>query len=229
MSSGGNPGQTEAERAKAAESNSERIVKGEDAGSATKGTHEIGSTPKDTPDIAGESLSKVTKVDYSKGAHFTKDGNRKILKPNIKYVDQFGYTYTTDDKGRISSVEGDLDLIPDGAADRRNQNAQRKIVRESGIRGHDDGGHYIGNQFRGSGDVDNLFPQHGVTNKSGGDWYKMEMVWKEALSPPKETVEVSMTPIYDDSKYPNRPSSVIVEYSIGGRRKVTNKIDNPRP
>jgi len=60
----------------------------------------------------------------------------------------------------------------------------------------------------------------------------METIWKDSLAddpPPPETVEVFMTPNYNDPKYPNRPSSVTVEYSIAGRGKVKRNIDNPRP
>ncbi len=38
----------------------------------------------------------------------------------------------------------------------------------------DDGGHLIGTQFHGSGDIDNLIAQNKQINRSGGEWYNME-------------------------------------------------------
>lgn len=52
----------------------------------------------------------------------------------------------------------------------------------------DDGGHLIGTQFHGSGDIDNLLAQNRQINRSRGEWYKMETGWANALSeiPPKK-------------------------------------------
>ena len=52
----------------------------------------------------------------------------------------------------------------------------------------DDGGHLIGTQFHGSGDIDNLIAQNRQINRSGGEWYKMEEIWANALkeTPPKK-------------------------------------------
>ena len=46
----------------------------------------------------------------------------------------------------------------------------------------DDGGHLIGTQFHGSGDIDNLVAQNKQINRSGGEWYNMEKEWANALS-----------------------------------------------
>ncbi|MDQ7864192.1 hypothetical protein RCO48_33185 [Peribacillus frigoritolerans] len=35
---------------------------------------------------------------------------KKVLKPNIEYTFPGGHVYKTDEKGRITSVEGSLDL-----------------------------------------------------------------------------------------------------------------------
>lgn len=39
----------------------------------------------------------------------------------------------------------------------------------------DDGGHLIGSQFHGPGDIDNLVAQNSQINRSGGEWYN---IWK---------------------------------------------------
>ncbi|EID45573.1 pre-toxin TG domain-containing protein [Parageobacillus thermoglucosidasius] len=47
-----------------------------------------------------------TKVNY--GEHYTRDGRRKVLKPNVEYTTPAGYTYRTDDKGRIVMLKVNL-------------------------------------------------------------------------------------------------------------------------
>lgn len=62
-----------------------------------------------------------------------------------------GYHYQTDELGRISEVSGNL--ILDNAE--RNKTAQKKIGKLGGETGYD-GGHVIGSQFGGNGDIGNL-------------------------------------------------------------------------
>ena len=50
--------------------------------------------------------NNITVVEY--GEHFTKDGRKKVLKPNVQYTTPEGYTYKTDELGRIISCEGTL-------------------------------------------------------------------------------------------------------------------------
>lgn len=73
---------------------------------------------------------------------------------------------------------------------KRNYYAQRVAGREdrictsNGNKGDnqpaDDGGHLIGSQFGGSGDLDNLVAMSSKTNRAGGKWYNMEKKWAEA-------------------------------------------------
>ena len=73
---------------------------------------------------------------------------------------------------------------------KRNYYAQRVAGREdrictsNGNQGDnqpaDDGGHLIGSQFGGSGDLDNLVAMSSKTNRAGGKWYNMEKKWAEA-------------------------------------------------
>ncbi len=51
-------------------------------------------------------MCALNEVNY--GDHFTKGKRgRKVLSPNVRYVNQEGYKYTTDDLGRIIDVEAD--------------------------------------------------------------------------------------------------------------------------
>ena len=97
----------------------------------------------------------------------------------------------------------------------------------------DDGGHLIGTQFMGSGDIDNLLPQNRKVNRSGGEWYNMEAEWRKALqgkepyhkNPPNQ-VEVSIKIVYP--KETARPVKYKVIYQIKDKdNQVIEKANNP--
>ncbi|HAA43429.1 MAG TPA: hypothetical protein DCE02_05430 [Ruminiclostridium sp.] len=108
-----------------------------------------------------EKVDNETVVEY--GDHFAMDGRRKALKPNVQYTSPEGYTYRTDELGRIISCEGTLQK---GIAE-RNEYAQRVVGREDRL-SDDDGGHLIATIFKGSGDIDNLVPMNSNLNR--GEW-----------------------------------------------------------
>lgn len=153
------------------------------------------------------------------GDHFTKNGRKKVLKPNVEYTSADGYTYRTDSHGRIIESEGSLQL---GAAD-RNEYAQRTVGGKDRLP-DDDGGHLIGAQFKGPKDIDNLVPQNSQINRSGGEWFSMETEWANALKeiPPKK-VNVKIEPIYSGDSI--RPDSFEIVYEIDGK-KFEKLIDN---
>lgn len=92
------------------------------------------------------------------------------------YETKQGYTFKTDQKGRINSVNADLQL---GKA-KRNLYAQSNVGKPDRLP-DDDGGHLIASQFKGSGDIDNLVPMNSQVNRRGGKWYEMEQEWRNAL------------------------------------------------
>jgi len=116
----------------------------------------------------------LTAVKY--GDQFTKKDGKKVLKPNITYTTPEGYTYKTDELGRITSAEGTLQLI----GGKRNAYAQQTVGRDDRQK-DDDGGHLIATIFKGSGDFDNLVPMNGNLNK--GEWKKLENAWSKCSSP----------------------------------------------
>lgn len=146
---------------------------------------ELNRLKKSSSASAGkEGTAKKEKVSY--GQHYTKGKNgRKELKPNVEYTDSNGYTYTTDEYGRIESVSGSLKK----QKGIRNQNSQKVAGREERkceknnnlAEGEvpDDGGHLIATIFNGSGDLDNLVAMNRTLNR--GDWKSMELSWKNAL------------------------------------------------
>ena len=178
------------------------------SGDVVDGAGDLGGGVKKGGSGAGD----IKKVKY--GDHFEKKGNKKVLKPNVEYIDSNGYKYTTDNKGRISKVEGTLKSAPGT----RNPYAQRTVGGTDRLP-TDDGGHLIGTQFNGSGEIDNLVPQSSNINRAGGEWYKMEQTWKEAIKE-RKTVEVDIRPIYSNSS--SRPDSFAIQYKING--KVDTKL-----
>ena len=140
--------------------------------------------------------------------------------PNSTYK-RNGYTYTTDEHGRIKSVEGQLKLD----AAERNKYAQRTVGLGDGRLPDDQGGHLIGSQFGGYGGKENLTPMaKEINDYHSGEWGSMEKSWAKALDEGK-TVEVKIEPIYTDETA--RASSFRVTQTIDGipREKV---IINPQ-
>lgn len=156
------------------------------------------------------------------GEHIIKGSHgKKLLAPNVQYVSEEGYEYTTDSLGRIPSVNAD-NLVLETAD--RNPYSQRTVGGIDRLP-EDDGGHLIASMFKGSGDIDNLVAMHIDINRSGGVWYNMEQEWKQALSevPPKK-VSVSIEPVYGSSSV--RPVQFEVYYQIEGKLPAIRTILN---
>lgn len=106
----------------------------------------------------------------------------------------------------------------------RNEGMQRIVGREDRLL-DDDGGHLIGSQFHGSGDIDNLVAQNSQINRSGGIWYNMEQEWANAL---KETqprqVRVKIKPYYSGNSL--RSDKFQILYEIEGKGILKKIIKN---
>jgi predicted ribonuclease toxin of YeeF-YezG toxin-antitoxin module len=168
----------------------------------------------------GNIVNEVKETDF--GKHIIKGENgKKQLLPNTKYVTNDHYKYTTDEFGRIVSVEAP-ELVLKKA--NRNKYAQANVGGKDRLP-DDDGGHLIGAQFNGPPDIDNLVPQNSQINRSGGAWFDMETEWAKALRevPPKK-VSVNISPIYSNNSM--RPDSFTIKYKIEGKRQVRLKILN---
>ncbi|KAA6450240.1 T7SS effector LXG polymorphic toxin [Bacillus atrophaeus] len=162
----------------------------------------------------------VSPVTVKYGEHFAKWSRKKVLKPNIIYKTKEGYTYTTDNYGRITKVEADLQL---GEA-KRNQYAQSNSGKPDRL-SDDDGGHLIATQFKGSGQFDNIVPMNSQINRSGGKWYEMEQEWAAALKEvPPETVTIKIENVYEGDSL--RPTLFKVKYKIGDERYKSMTLRN---
>ncbi|WP_417896867.1 DNA/RNA non-specific endonuclease, partial [Bacillus safensis] len=73
--------------------------------------------------------------------------------------------------------------------------------------------------------MDNLVAQNSQINRSGGEWYKMEKVWANALKevPPKK-VSIEIELVYKGDSL--RPSSFEIFYKVEGKRAVKKIIKN---
>lgn len=133
------------------------------------------------------------------------------MKPDVEYTDPNGYTYRTNNNGNIEHVSADLKL----GNGKRNAYAQRTVGGEARIRGYDDGGHLIGSQFNGSGNIDNLVPQSKDVNRAGGEWYQMESEWASYMNDENvSSVQVDISVNYDGNS--QRPTSFDVKYWVNG-------------
>lgn len=182
---------------------------------------------KGLEETAENTNKAVREVEY--GEQFTKGINgRKELLPNVQYVTESGYRYTTDEFGRISRVEVEELVLKKG---KRNAYSQRVAGREFRVteaelwEGLDDGGHLIGTRFNGSGDFDNVVAMNREINRPGGTWYNMEEEWASALKevPPRK-VTVDIQPVYSGNSL--RPDSFEVIYQIGDERPRVKSILN---
>lgn len=134
------------------------------------------------------------------------------LAPNTKYEIN-GYKYTTDDQGRIVSVEGILHM-----KDREGRLSIKDSIEDIGKgdqKEGDDRGHLIGDQFDGSNGLENMIPQDANINRN--DFKNFENELAKEVKEGKE-VNVKIEPIYEgDSK---RPVAVVVTYSIDSEESV---------
>lgn len=129
------------------------------------------------------------------------------LVPNNEY-EMKGYKYSTDECGRIKSAEGLLHMkAPDYE---RNMEAVRHYEGQD-YREGDDRGHLIGHQFGGSDRLENLVPQDARINQNDFRIFECELAERVKA---KDSVIVLIEPIYDGDT--NRPSDIVVTYSING-------------
>lgn len=153
-------------------------------------------------------------MDGGKKGDWSPELNARNLKPDADYVVN-GYTYRTDAQGRVSDVEGKLDL---NTAD-RNSYQQGVSGREDRLP-DDQGGHLIASIFNGPGDRVNLVPMNGNFNM--GAWRDLERTFQEALTEGK-TVDVKIEVKYGSDS--QRPDNFRVTYEIDGVPR-TRMFDN---
>lgn len=164
-------------------------------------------------DFTGESAKSDTnelKKYFDDNGNLYRTGDD--LLPNNKYEIN-GYSYETDDKERIKSVEGKL-CIKD-----RDERLPIKDSIETIGKGDqkegDDRGHLIGDQFNGSNGLENMIPQDANINRK--DYRNFENELAKEVKDGKE-VYVKIEVIYSDDS--RRPEALSVSYSIDGKENI---------
>lgn len=137
------------------------------------------------------------------------------LPPNMAYqAGEFGYTYQTDNRGRISEWHAeDLQLT-----DRTGRLPY--VSSTPGKQPGDHAGHVAADRFGGSGQLDNMVSQHWLVNLSS--YKKLENKWSRAIRDGK-TVDVNVQIVYQGDDL--RPSEFIIVYTIDGvleKKEITN-------
>lgn len=161
-----------------------------------------------------ESLKSVDEYNNSEKAVIYKDDNGntyrigKKLCSNSQYEIN-GYTYKTDNQGRIISAEGTLHL-----KDREGRLIIKDSIDDIGKGNQketDDRGHLIGDQFDGSNGLENMIAQDANINHN--DFKNLENGLAKEVKDGKE-VYVKIEPIYDDDS--KRPVAIVYTYTING-------------
>lgn len=140
----------------------------------------------------------------------TEKSDEAHLKPNDT-IEENGYTFKTDDHGRVISAEGKLQIRDHEG--RKELTATRDEVAHGKMDANDDRGHLIADRFNGPGSLTNLVPMDGKLNK--GDYAKLENDLANEVNLGAD-VRLKVEPVYSNDSY--RPTEFRVSYSIDGEK-----------
>lgn len=169
---------------------------------------ENGTNYSDSKQFWNKEFSEKTY--YDDNGEKYREGNS--LEPNTTF-EKNGYTYQTDEAGRVISAEGKLQV-----KDHKGRNEMpdtRDVVAHGKMADGDDRGHLIADRFNGSGELENLVPMEGKLNK--GDYAKLEDTLAEAVKDGAD-VRMKVEPVYSGDS--NRPDEFRVSYTIDGDKEV---------
>ena len=160
--------------------------------------------------------SEKAKEDYASREYFDDNGEKyregNDLLPNKEFSVR-GYDYKTDDKGRVVSAEGKLQMKDHSG---RGDIDDRSEVDRGHMLNSDDRGHLIADRFNGSGGIENVLPMDHDLNH--GDYAKLENTLAEAVKDGAD-VRLKVEPVYDGNS--TRPAEFRVSYSVDGEKTVT--------
>ncbi len=177
-------------------------------------------------------ITEIIDLKTEKSIIFEKGGSKgkwnknlnQDLKPNTVYrVD--GYSYLTDEYGRVNRVTGSLEL---NLSKERNGYQQVKSVKiKNGItktknETPDQGGHIIARIFNGPGEQINYVPQNALINN--GNWKSMENDFRMNLES-GDKVEVDIKIVYDIKGTSKRPKKFVVDAKV---TNSANEVEYPK-
>ena len=169
---------------------------------------ENGATYSDSKQFWKDVFSERSYVDDNGNQYRVGDS----LEPNTS-IEKNGYTYRTDELGRVSSAEGKLQVKDHHS--RNDMPDSRDVVARGEMAEGDDRGHLIADMFNGSGELENLVPMNAELNR--GDYLKLEMTLREAVND-GATVEAKVEPIYSGDSY--KPDEIRYTYTIDGDKET---------
>lgn len=173
---------------------------------------ENGTTYSDSMQFWGNEFSgnQTDRTYYDDNGKKYREGDS--LEPNAVF-EKNGYTYQTDDKGRVISAEGKLQVKDH--EDRKEMPDKRNVVAHGKMADSDDSGHLIADRFNGSGELENLVPMDRGLNR--GDYAKLEGTLADAVKDGAD-VRMKVEPVYSGES--NRPDEFRVSYTIDGDKEV---------
>lgn len=157
-----------------------------------------------------DDISELVAMGLGGKSSFDDNGNTyrvgNDLVPNSSYEIN-GYTYMTDDMGRIISAEGTLHIKD--RDERLNIKDSIDAIGKGDQWDGDDRGHLIGDQFNGSNGLENMVPQDAYINEVVFRNFENSLAKKVKEG---SNVFVEVSPYYEgDSR---RPFLIVVNYSI---------------
>ncbi|QJU59880.1 hypothetical protein HL653_20945 [Sphingomonas sp. AP4-R1] len=167
---------------------------------------------KESEETTARASAKVRKFDDADA--FNAAANDAA--PNTRY--EYGrYSYTTDDKGRVSTAEGQVGLDATG---RNDPKLQAEIGHEG--KSTDIGFHIIGDRFGAQTNRLNVVPGNGkpigdgLPNLNQGAYKKFENTVATLAENPKNKVEVRIEARYGADNATTRPDGFQASYRVNG-------------
>ena len=139
--------------------------------------------------------------------------NNELLGDNTYEIN--GYTYSTDEMGRVVSAEGKARLkTHEGKLEIKDS---KESISHGDAKETDDRGHIIGDQLDGSNGMENIVAQDANINQ--GAYKKLEDRIAKAVKEGHD-VDIKVEPIYGD-KLSYRPTEIKYTYTIDGEKNIT--------
>jgi hypothetical protein len=170
-------------------------------------------TDEATPAAQGINRTFTNVEDFNRAAN--------AAEPNATYTYN-GYTWKTDELGRVSSAEGQVQIAPLGGRAGTDGVSTVSIGKGADAQTGDVGFHLIGDQFGGPTNELNVVPgngvpANGVANLNQGAYASWESSVKNlALDPANSSVEMSVQPVYYEGNLTTRPDAFNASYRVNG-------------
>ena len=188
-----------------------------DASNVVKDVNEVKSAEAVTDEVApvaqGVNRTFTNVEDFNRAAN--------AAEPNATYTYN-GYTWKTDELGRVSSAEGEVQVAPLNGRAGTDGVSTVSIGKGADAQTGDVGFHLIGDQFGGPTNELNVVPgngvpANGVANLNQGAYASWESSVKNlALDPANSSVEMSVQPVYYEGNLTTRPDAFNASYRVNG-------------